>query len=695
MKLAAVVIACIALFWRAHAYPQCGPVGSPDFMNVLGSPDPQTCDGPIAPFIDPKTGTFKQIPFDEQLCHFGLSQINGTWYQQWGSNKPNTPGANWQQGESCIQVNYDVRPVPGAAYQSNFTSITYSQHSNGSFLSYKASGRPYAVINFPGKLTTLYPIKPDLFPVLAYSVGEVVGTGRTQYVVRHKRNEWIIFSDFGCQTYTVLTKNATMSAQTQAEIKNATDSLYYGNTTWRVHQGSDCWYANGGIPTTPSTSSTGTSSTSTGASSTSTSTGTSSTGTSSSGTTATTSTGTTSTGTASTGTSSTGTASTGTSSTGTTTSGTTSTGSSSTGSSGTSSTGTTAPTTSSTGTSSTGSSGTTSTGSTSTGSTSTGSTATTSTGTTGAARTSSTGTTGAAASATSTSSQSTGASSSSAKTAGFPAVTSNGAASSTSSGAPVCTLQAPTFEVGPTSVLVRFSASCNKRAPREYSLQQSQNGGPFVTIFTTSDSSWSHEVTGLTTGTPYAFRVCDGVSCSAASSVTPGVSNLQNGASGDSAKSPGMAGWLIAVIVVVCVVALVAIVVAVVMIRSHRRSRPAEELPVADGAPPATTPEAAAPGGGLRNSLKSVTVLRNSGNAASPKLPVTAPFWMGHVRNDDTFVYEDDSSADVAEMRQATPTAKSRELRSSGHAYQTVGGTRLATGPTLRSSGNRNAGKGA
>eukprot|EP01116_Phalansterium_solitarium_P022473 TRINITY_DN743_c0_g1_i3.p2 TRINITY_DN743_c0_g1~~TRINITY_DN743_c0_g1_i3.p2 ORF type:complete len:117 (-),score=16.49 TRINITY_DN743_c0_g1_i3:269-619(-) len=79
-----------------------------------------------------------------------------------------------------------------------------------------------------------------------------------------------------------------------------------------------------------------------------------------------------------------------------------------------------------------------------------------------------------------------------------------------------------------------------------------------------------------------------------------------------------MAGWLIAVIVVVCVVALVAIVVAVVMIRSHRRSRPAEELPVADGAPPATTPEAAAPGGGLRNSLKSVTVLRNSGNAGEP-----------------------------------------------------------------------------
>eukprot|EP01116_Phalansterium_solitarium_P011978 TRINITY_DN27881_c0_g1_i1.p1 TRINITY_DN27881_c0_g1~~TRINITY_DN27881_c0_g1_i1.p1 ORF type:complete len:323 (-),score=73.66 TRINITY_DN27881_c0_g1_i1:713-1681(-) len=229
---------------QVSSFPQCSGNGS---QPIYGGLDPATCGGPLDPYGKPWT------PY----CGFQAANLAGEWYQQYASTATEK-AISFQEGQECIHTSYTV-------VGNNFTVTHTGQLASGELITYGGWGSSYAVVNFPGKLTTFYPRSPELFPTLTYVINHVQYETRPQYVVRrYGNNNWMMFSDFQCETFFVITRSPQPSDFDLANIQSAMESLGHGPNMRPIHQGNDCWYAQptGQRPTSSTgTSSTGTSGT--------------------------------------------------------------------------------------------------------------------------------------------------------------------------------------------------------------------------------------------------------------------------------------------------------------------------------------------------------------------------------------------------------------------------------------------------
>jgi len=229
-------VSLLALPLLIGAYPQCG---GPNSTYIFGQPDPQTCSAPIDPYL-------KKIPPSQEFCLFFVPNLAGRWYQQFSSNRTQV-ARDFQQGQACIVADYTTvtNNCTNCGYRYNFTVVHTALNSNGSIVTYRGSGTDQAVINFPAKLTTLYPNFPTLFPLLTYNYGALHGSVRTQYVIRRDpNNKWILLSDFGCQTLFLLTRTPTMTTAIRQTVMAAINSTYFGwDAVIPTYQGSNCWYS--------------------------------------------------------------------------------------------------------------------------------------------------------------------------------------------------------------------------------------------------------------------------------------------------------------------------------------------------------------------------------------------------------------------------------------------------------------------
>eukprot|EP01116_Phalansterium_solitarium_P022807 TRINITY_DN766_c0_g1_i3.p1 TRINITY_DN766_c0_g1~~TRINITY_DN766_c0_g1_i3.p1 ORF type:complete len:1051 (+),score=396.67 TRINITY_DN766_c0_g1_i3:98-3250(+) len=169
----------------------------------------------------------------------------------------------------------------------------------------------------------------------------------------------------------------------------------------------------------------------------------------------------------------------------------------------------------------------------------------------------------------------------------------------------VCVPTVPVFAVHATSIEVSFVAGCTKRALHQYTLMFAGGSAPdWQRPFTSEAPSWSYTVSGLTTGRPYRFKVCDHVDtpqelCSPETLVTPAAEAAANVQADNRAPAPTSAwpAWLVGVVVAVVIVAIVAAILIATLIARRRQRSNGKNVPptspVSADEPPVTTVVAA------------------------------------------------------------------------------------------------------